>query len=204
MARGSRRPAMGWKRRGSWRKDILSELDRWCDEGPPVAVRLLHAEGGMGKTRLALEWMRQRREKGWVAGLLAETAPDDWFEYLWVLERPVVVVLDCAEDHSELRDMLLRVLRYASPSEAGGPRSIRILLLARNAGDWWQSLRRFDTALGAWLDTTPPLDRSSTTPFSALSLPSFKGTALRTIASWVLDSPDMTLRSWGCRGSAAP
>lgn len=48
------------------REAILADLDLWCDEGPPVAVRLLHAEGGVGKTRLALEWSRRRSGRGGV------------------------------------------------------------------------------------------------------------------------------------------
>ncbi len=37
-------------------------------------------------------------------------------------------------------------------------RTIRLLLLARNDGDWWQSLRQHDTALAQWLDATPPYE----------------------------------------------
>lgn len=137
------------------RKALLSELDAWCEQGPPVAVRLIHAAEGMGKTRLALEWMRQRREQGWAAGFIAEDAPSDWVERLRALEQPVVVVLDSAEDRAALREELLQALHS---DESSGLRSMRILLLARNAKDWWQLLRDCDADLGAWLDLTPPLE----------------------------------------------
>jgi tetratricopeptide (TPR) repeat protein/nucleoside phosphorylase len=138
------------------RELILAELDRWSDEGPAVAVRLIHAEGGVGKTRLAIEWMRRRRAQGWVAGFLPKEVPEDWFERLWALGQQVLVVLDYAESRSDLRTALMRVLRYAQQENSGPLRRVRLLLLARNAGDWWQSLRQADAALGEWLGATPP------------------------------------------------
>lgn len=138
------------------REDILADLERWCDEGSPVAVRLLHAEGGVGKTRLALEWARRRSARGWAAGFLAKEIPEDWFERLWARGQPVLVVIDYAESRSDLRAMLQRVLRYARQEGAGSLRRMRLLLLARNRGDWWEALRQADTALDAWLGETPP------------------------------------------------
>ncbi|WP_249039729.1 tetratricopeptide repeat protein [Archangium gephyra] len=138
------------------REEILTELGRWCDEGPPVAVRLLHAEGGVGKTRLAMEWARRRRAMEWVAGFLPKEVPSDWFERLWSLGQPVLVVIDYAESFSELSKVLLRVLRYSKQEGMGGLRRMRLLLLARNSSDWWQDLRKADTSLMAWLDATPP------------------------------------------------
>ncbi len=138
------------------REAILAELERWCDEGPPVAVRLLHAEGGVGKTRLAIEWSRRRSDKGWATGFLAKDVPEDWFERLWARGQPVLVVIDYAESRSELRAALQRLLRYSQQQGTGTLRRMRLLLLARNSGDWWQSLRQSDSALELWLDETPP------------------------------------------------
>jgi nucleoside phosphorylase/tetratricopeptide (TPR) repeat protein len=138
------------------RESILAELTRWSDEGPPVAARLLHAEGGVGKTRLAIELNGRRRDQGWVAGFLAKQTDADWFERLCACGQPVLAVIDYAESHSELREVLLRVLRYAQQEDHGSPRRIRLLLLARNAGDWWQSLLQSDAALGQCLVVTPP------------------------------------------------
>lgn len=138
------------------REELLSELDRWCDEGTSIAVWLIHAEGGAGKTRLAIEWTRRRQARGWAAGFLAKEVPGDWFKRLCGLSQPVLVVIDYAESRSDLREALMRILRYAQQEGTGRLQRIRILLLARNDGDWWQSLRQHDTALGAWLDVTPP------------------------------------------------
>lgn len=138
------------------RESILAELDRWCDEAPAVAVRLLHAEAGVGKTRLAIEWMRRRQALGWAAGFLAKEISKDWFERLWALGQPLLVVLDYAESRTDLRAALLRVLRYAQQEEAGSLRRVRLLLLARSNGDWWQGLRQSDPVLDEWLGATPP------------------------------------------------
>ncbi len=119
-------------------------------------MRLIHAEGGAGKTRLAIEWMRRRRAQGWIAGFLPKEVPEDWFDRLWVLGQQVLVVIDYAESRSDLKTALMRVLRYAQQAGSGTLRRVRLLLLARNAGDWWQSLRDSDTALGNWLGATPP------------------------------------------------
>jgi hypothetical protein len=54
------------------RETVLEELDRWCEDDPTVAVRLLHADGGVGKTRLAIEWTRRRRREGWATGFLSK------------------------------------------------------------------------------------------------------------------------------------
>jgi tetratricopeptide (TPR) repeat protein/nucleoside phosphorylase len=140
------------------REAILAELDRWCDEGPAVAGRLLHAEGGVGKTRLAIEWTRRRRAMGWAAGFLPKEVPDDWFERLWRCGQPVLVVIDYAESRSDLSATLSRVHRYFQQMGAGVLRRMRLLLLARGDGDWWQALRQSDTSLGAWLDATPPYE----------------------------------------------
>lgn len=146
------------------RESILAELDRWSDEGPPVAVRLVHAEGGVGKTRLAIEWIRRREAQGWAAGFLPKDVPEDWFERLCALNRQVLVVIDYAESRSELRAALMRVLRYAQQKGPGALQRIRLLLLARNAGDWWQSLQQSDAALGAWLVATPPTELTPLAP----------------------------------------
>ncbi|REG24498.1 tetratricopeptide (TPR) repeat protein [Archangium gephyra] len=138
------------------REAILAELERWCDEGPPVAGRLLHAEGGVGKTRLAIEWTRRRRAAGWEAGFLPKDVPGDWFERLWMRGQPVLVVIDYAESRTDLSAILSRVHRYSQQAGAGVLRRMRLLLLARGDGDWWQSLRQSDTSLGAWLEVTPP------------------------------------------------
>ncbi|CAM3939657.1 tetratricopeptide repeat protein [Corallococcus exiguus] len=134
------------------REKVLAELNRWSREGPPVAARLVHGEGGIGKTRLAIEWMSRLSEE-WVVGFLPKDVPENWFERLWALGRRVMVVIDYAESRADLSALLMRVLRYAQQQDSGAHRPIRLLLLARSAGDWWQSLLQSDATLKQWLGT---------------------------------------------------
>jgi tetratricopeptide (TPR) repeat protein len=141
------------------REKVLGELERWCGSEEPVAVRLLHASGGSGKTRLAIEWIRRLRSRGWVAGFLAKGVPEDWFERLWSRDQPVLVVLDYAESRAEeLRKVLLRMHRYAVQEGTGTMRRVRVLLLARGAGDWWTALLKANSEVEAWLGATPPYE----------------------------------------------
>jgi nucleoside phosphorylase/tetratricopeptide (TPR) repeat protein len=137
------------------RTAILADLDAWADDPlRGIAARLLHAEGGAGKTRLAIEWVRRRRERHDVAGFLWPDPERDWLERLCAAGTPVVIVIDYAESRGDLVAVLRRVARLAE-SAAARPR-IRILLLARNAGDWWAALLQHHADIAArWIDREP-------------------------------------------------
>jgi tetratricopeptide (TPR) repeat protein/nucleoside phosphorylase len=151
----ARHEVVPWQDYG--RSEILTELDAWADDVQrTVSVRLLHAEGGIGKTRLAIEWARRRRARGDMAGFLVRSPREDWFERLISLGAPVVAVIDYAETRSDLSGLLERILAYrATP---GNKRRFRLLLLARNDGDWWSALRRRSAEQGSWLDEIDPCE----------------------------------------------
>jgi len=120
------------------RAEVLARLTDWCNTGDPVRLYLVHAEGGMGKTRLAIELCERMRHAGWVAGFLREPAPPRWFERLWQSERPALVVIDYAESRTTLPALLEPVAQH----QRGWKRApFRVLLLARSASDWWENLR---------------------------------------------------------------
>ena len=138
------------------RAKTIAELDAWAEEpARDVAVRLVHAAGGVGKTRLAIEWLRRRAESGDVAGFLGREPGEHWLHRLCERGEPVVVVVDYAESRTDLVALLERLTRYA---EASGPRRrVRMLLLARSDGDWWTELQRRGDAIGALLRLTAPI-----------------------------------------------
>ena len=139
---------------GAGRADFLAELDEWCTTGKAVRGRLIHGPGGYGKTRLAIEWTRGLRARGWTAGFLHADIAGDWFARLVGLGTPISVVIDYAENRIDLRQLLGPVLRYAS---AGGVKTqVRILLLARGAEDWWRALIASDEPLCRFLTEVPP------------------------------------------------
>lgn len=133
------------------REGKLDELTAWCrtDSFP---LRLLTGAGGEGKTRLAREFVRRMRDDGWFGGFAGEQVPGSELAVLRGVADPVVLVVDYAETRVEqvasMVDELNRLVldTPSAPGEqAAGPESqasrIKILLLARSSGEWWNHLR---------------------------------------------------------------
>ncbi|WP_189049583.1 tetratricopeptide repeat protein [Micromonospora sonchi] len=115
----------------------FEEMLHWCTddiaESPPV--RLLYAPGGTGKTRFAIELAATLQGYGWVAGVISdEDALGSFTRHL----RPatedgmrVFAAIDYAETGIDLlRDLLTRLAALRSVL-------VRVLLLARSHGRWW-------------------------------------------------------------------
>ena len=125
------------------RGDILADLLAWArqTEGPEALGRLYVAPGGLGKTRLTIEALRQLDLEGWrctflaprntehmAAGALADVMrPDDC--------EGVCLVLDYAEGQQKL---LREACRAAERLRDG---RVRIIALARSPEGWWSDLR---------------------------------------------------------------
>ena len=129
------------------RRAALERLADWRNSPERVSVLLLHGTGGQGKTRLAAEFARASHERGWQV-LQARHASDP----APITESPgagpapdrprdgrhgagVLMVADYAERWpvTDLREMLTDATRQ-------GRRPARVLLIARPAGIWWQTL----------------------------------------------------------------
>ncbi|MFD4956883.1 tetratricopeptide repeat protein [Streptomyces sp. NPDC058451] len=128
------------------RHQDLDELVRWRDDPKEkMAIRLVHGPGGQGKTRLAAHFAALSRAAEW--GVWQATANEASADPIATSPPPetgpqagVLVVVDYAERwptpdlHKLLQEPLLH--RIGVP--------VRILLLARPAGIWWESL-------GTWI-----------------------------------------------------
>ncbi len=137
------------------RNELLAELRGWCEGDGDVRARLIHAAGGMGKTRLAIELCEQMGKAGWRTGFLREGA-----ELVGLLEshRPVLAVLDYAESRPDLGNVLEGV------AGRRGKKAVRFLLLSRNADAWWTDLLRSNAAVKTMLSEEEPIALPSATP----------------------------------------
>jgi hypothetical protein len=118
----------------------LEVLESWCGSADPFSVRLFVGPGGSGKTRLFIEWANDLRQRGWHAGFLSDPVTSAGIEALLASQLQTLIVVDYAESHPDLLGLLRRVA--SRPARAGT--LLRIALLARQIGDWWESLRTQD------------------------------------------------------------
>ncbi len=137
----------------------LAGLWSWLTSGEPLSARLLVGEAGAGKTRLAMELLRrvQAERKDWRAGFLTPegrdrlradaprrrsdpAAPPDWTWHV-----PTLLVVDYAQTLARPLAALLRTL--FRQCRAGRP-PLRLLLLERVAGDWFEDLLRAEDSDG--------------------------------------------------------
>ena len=110
----------------------LAALQEWC--GGAGLVRLVTGGGGAGKTRLALELCGQMAGRGWRCVFADEGAEGEVVRRERAAEpgARVLLVVDYAEARTGLEELPKAAIR-----EEG---RVRVLLLARHAGDWWQRL----------------------------------------------------------------
>ena len=116
------------------RERELAELLAWCEDDKPRGVRLVTGPGGVGKTRLTEEVRARLDPDRWRCvpvgdgedASALEIARRGW----WA--APVLLVVDYAETRNGLPDLLRAVA-----ADAG---RVRVLLLARSKGEWWERL----------------------------------------------------------------
>ena len=121
------------------RDRVLAWLRGWRDaRQADLSVRLVHGPGGQGKTRLATQFATLSAEAGWTvmaAHHRSDAAADSGDQQIAVQGTGLLVVVDYAERWP--LDDLIKMLRQ---HRTGVAVPVRILLIARSAGDWWQSL----------------------------------------------------------------
>ena len=133
---------------------LRADFVDWCTGGSrTTAGRVLHGPGGLGKTRLLIEVAATLRQQGWTAGFFdrPHEQVDATLKQRWqALDQLIVngedegllVVMDYAESR---QDELRRLAERLSQHPDDDIRPIRLVLLARSAGDWWTTLHD-DTA----------------------------------------------------------
>jgi glycosyltransferase involved in cell wall biosynthesis len=122
------------------RQPEIDSLNAWLDDTKwPLAVRLITGAGGQGKTRLALELCHQRLTSGWHAGFLDSDLENNRMTVSWQnlrkRDQPLLIVIDYAETRQAAFLALLKA-SLQIPIE----QPVRMLLLARDSGEWWDNL----------------------------------------------------------------
>lgn len=116
------------------RQADLDKLIAWLDdETHTIAIRLITGDGGVGKTRLAKELCQQTRPNAhlWLA---VEDNNTSWLKEK-LPQQPTLIVIDYAETRQTQLLHLINELKKIPNSQA-----VRILLIARDAGEWWDGL----------------------------------------------------------------
>lgn len=132
------------------RKQESAELREWCrDDKPPV--RLLVGAGGVGKTRLALELGEYLRSCGWRVVLVGAGKEAEALSLLEATTRGSIFLV---VDYAETRAGLVELLRSVPDHSA----HVRVLLVARSAGDWWSRLCADVPPVRKLLDEYPPIE----------------------------------------------
>lgn len=140
---------------------FLQEQLNWvADSEFDVSVRLITGVGGAGKTRLSLEMCRRLAEQGWASGFLkSDIDKGAYRKLLGDIEssrRPWFIVVDYAEAR---QDCLIELTKTLANHRL--KHKVCILLLARDAGEWWDQLPSLDAVSQAILN-----GRATSGPFA--------------------------------------
>ncbi|HEX8245884.1 MAG TPA: toll/interleukin-1 receptor domain-containing protein [Longimicrobium sp.] len=128
------------------RKEEMDAAEAWCNSDPLFDVALYVGQGGSGKTRFSAELCVRMIAQGWDAGFLSRERADEalqtntkLLDYLLEPRVRTLVVVDYAESR---RNQVAALLRRGLDKRTAAP--VRLLLLARNAGEWWRELLKSD------------------------------------------------------------
>ena len=112
----------------------LDDLRDWLTSAAHAGVSLVTGQAGSGKTRLARQLAADAREEfGWRVYWVPPGGEEQAAGAARHGDSPVLLIADYAETRDDLGSLLAVI------SEGDGP-SVRVLLLARSAGEWWQLL----------------------------------------------------------------
>jgi tetratricopeptide (TPR) repeat protein len=122
------------------REAELRSLVAWCKDDTGPKVRLITGPGGVGKTRLGLRLAEWLEELGWQSFRVGDGYEADIVPNIRESDaEKALLVVDYAETRTKLADLLRSV--------AVDDGKLKVLLLARDAGQWWQQLTAAEPAI---------------------------------------------------------
>ena len=140
-----------------WPRPELGALRDWLVSDRLADVQLVTGEGGAGKTRLALQLAREATEEyGFRCYWPQHGTESQTVTAVRQDTSPVLIVIDYAETFSDISGLLAQLV--AAPLSGEPSLLVRVLLLARSAGEWWdQLIAGCSTRLGEALAAISPL-----------------------------------------------
>ncbi|MFE6447480.1 tetratricopeptide repeat protein [Nocardiopsis dassonvillei] len=121
------------------REKLMDTLTAWCKQPDELSAVVVHGPGGQGKTRLAHELTHHLNHttqgQRWATLWLTDTTDPAHLKTLARVQVPLLVVVDYAEARTRQLTDLLRVCERDP-----GSTSIRLLLLTRTVGEWWEQV----------------------------------------------------------------
>jgi len=117
----------------------MKKLAEFCDDDDPFQWMVIIGDGGIGKTRLAHEFVKSMNTECWNAGFLSQDGLKqlvchDGFSNWGPLVNTLIVVDYAASKTSDLKDLLCRAARWAKDNEGDiNTSKLRLLLLERHA-----------------------------------------------------------------------
>lgn len=131
------------------RESVLTDLASWLRDDEKISVRLVHAAGGQGKTRLAAHLAAQCAASGWAVWRLHHNPTQSVTSEVAIpKQREVLVVVDYADRWPVSHLLALLTDMNGLCVQAGI--KVRVLLLARSAGSWWPTVAdRVDSEFAA-------------------------------------------------------
>lgn len=123
------------------RESELADLTAWCEDERAGRLRLVTGPGGVGKTRLSVELAERMKKARWRSERIADGQEGMAIPALRATtsSRALLVV-----DYSETRVWLRQMLSALASEQGVG---VRVLLLARSTGDWWDQLGAAEPAV---------------------------------------------------------
>ncbi|MEU0237284.1 tetratricopeptide repeat protein [Nocardiopsis sp. NPDC006198] len=122
------------------RDEVMGTLIGWCASDEALSAVVVHGPGGQGKTRLAHELTSHLTHSDthgqrWATVWLKDNATARDLEPLKDTAAPLLVVVDYAETRTA---QLVPLLQLCDRPPGASP--VRVLLLVRTVGEWWEQV----------------------------------------------------------------
>ncbi|MEU9945003.1 tetratricopeptide repeat protein [Streptomyces lavendulae] len=131
------------------REVLLERLRTWCTRGG-FGAWLLHGPGGQGKTRFAHHLTGLLAADSWAVLWPHPDASPERLREIRHVTKPLLVVLDYAENRSRQLAALIE-----AAAEHPGTAPLKVLLLARTDGDWWNQAKNTSSLAEEYLEAAP-------------------------------------------------